>query len=401
MGERTGRLDVVVVASALEGLAMVNAGDVAPGMARLDGAAVAATSGEVDDLMWIGKVCCFLIGACERANDFDRAVQWCEEVQAFCKRWELQTLFSVCRTQYATVLLHRGTWDAAETELTSALAHFDESRRMIVGEGVAQLGRLRLRQGRLDEAASLFEQAATHPVSRLGRASLLHEDGDAAGAADLVEGMLRETPKTTPLARRGVLEHAVRIGLAAGNVELAERSALELRTGAETIASLSFRAAATLTSGMIAEHRGDLDSARADYERAAHCYHDGGQPYEEAHARLRLARLLEAGGLQARALAEGRAALDCFRQLGADRDREAAERFLDSMIERPNAAGPLSRRETDVLRLVAAGRTNKQIAEQLVISEHTVHRHVANILRKLDEPTRAAAAAHAARLDLI
>jgi DNA-binding NarL/FixJ family response regulator len=54
-----------------------------------------------------------------------------------------------------------------------------------------------------------------------------------------------------------------------------------------------------------------------------------------------------------------------------------------------------------VLAFVAAGRSNREIASELVVSQHTVHRHVANILRKLDEPTRAAAAAHAARHGLV
>jgi pimeloyl-ACP methyl ester carboxylesterase/DNA-binding CsgD family transcriptional regulator len=76
--------------------------------------------------------------------------------------------------------------------------------------------------------------------------------------------------------------------------------------------------------------------------------------------------------------------------------------FLDDAVSvASNGRSPLTRRETEVLRLVAAGLSNREIASSLVLSEHTVHRHVANILRKLAQSTRAAAAAHATRAGII
>ena len=62
---------------------------------------------------------------------------------------------------------------------------------------------------------------------------------------------------------------------------------------------------------------------------------------------------------------------------------------------------PLTSRETEVLRLVSTGMSNREIASTLVLSEHTVHRHIANILRKLSQSTRASAATHATRVGLI
>ena len=119
-------------------------------------------------------------------------------------------------------------------------------------------------------------------------------------------------------------------------------------------------------------------------------------PYERARARLALARVLFEVGPVSRARAEARAARDAFRALDARRDTAVADRLLERS---PSSAGanPLTRREREVLTLVAAGRSNREIAGELVVSEHTVHRHVANILRKLDEPTRAAAAVQASR----
>ena len=76
--------------------------------------------------------------------------------------------------------------------------------------------------------------------------------------------------------------------------------------------------------------------------------------------------------------------------------------FLDDAVPaQSNGGSPLSGRETEVLRLVAAGLSNREIASSLVLSEHTVHRHVANVLRKLAQSSRAAAAAHATRAGLI
>ena len=84
-----------------------------------------------------------------------------------------------------------------------------------------------------------------------------------------------------------------------------------------------------------------------------------------------------------------------------DLQRALAGFLADGVLVEPNGDSPLSRRETDVLRLVASGHTNREIASSLVLSEHTVHRHVANILRKLGQSSRAAAAAQATRAGFI
>jgi DNA-binding NarL/FixJ family response regulator len=127
----------------------------------------------------------------------------------------------------------------------------------------------------------------------------------------------------------------------------------------------------------------------------------GEAPYERARARLQLAEVLLELGADDRGRAEASAARDTFFELDARRDLATADQLLGRDATREDGAGPLTRREREVLAFVAAGRTNKEIAGELVVSEHTVHRHVANILRKLGEPTRAAAAARAARDGLV
>ena len=111
---------VVVAGRALQGLALVTSGAVAEGMRGLDEVNAAVVAGELRDLVVIGVACCYLIAACERVRDYDRATQWCTRLKAFCTKWGLRPLFAVCRTQYASICMWRGTWLEAEEELTAA-----------------------------------------------------------------------------------------------------------------------------------------------------------------------------------------------------------------------------------------------------------------------------------------
>ena len=162
--------DLEVVGLALQGLAMTSAGDVEGGMARLDASVAAATSGDVADPMWMGKVCCWLIAACSQNRDVTRAADWCRRVEAICAERDLAPLFNVCRIQYASVQVARGSWREAERELTGVLERLSGSRRTSRLEAVVQLGELRRRQGRYDEAEALFAQAEFHPSAIAGRA---------------------------------------------------------------------------------------------------------------------------------------------------------------------------------------------------------------------------------------
>src|SRR2546430_7538275 len=128
-------------------------------MRCLDEASAAATAGEVKELHTVGVVCCWQIFACERVRDYERAAQWCARVQEFSKRWQLRPLSAICRTQYAGVLIWRGSWADAEAELGAASRDFELSRPPLAVQALARLGELRRRQGRVEEAAKLFEQA--------------------------------------------------------------------------------------------------------------------------------------------------------------------------------------------------------------------------------------------------
>ena len=116
---RRGTIDLEMLGRSLQGLALVASGAVAEGMRALDEVNAAVVAGELTDLVAIGLSCCYMIAACERVRDYDRAVQWCTRLKAFCAKWGLRPLFAVCRTQYASICMWRGTWLEAEQELTS------------------------------------------------------------------------------------------------------------------------------------------------------------------------------------------------------------------------------------------------------------------------------------------
>jgi tetratricopeptide (TPR) repeat protein len=166
-----GAVDYEMVGRALHGFARVTAGSVAEGLRELDGVNAAVLAGEMTDHVLIGLACCYLIAACERIRDFERAVQWCDRLKAFCETWGFRPLLAVCRTQYASVCMWRGAWAEAERELTSASDELAASRPAMTGEGLVRLGELRRRQG-LSGAGFAFAALRSPASPRCGPAAL-------------------------------------------------------------------------------------------------------------------------------------------------------------------------------------------------------------------------------------
>lgn len=403
LGRQTGDRGLEFTGLALEGLARVSAGDVAAGMRCLDEATAAATAGEVKELHTVGVVCCWQIFACERVRDFDRAAQWCARVQEFTKRWHFRPLSAICRVQYAGVLIWRGDWVEADHELAAATRDFEQSRPPLVGQAFARLGELRLRQGRLGEAAKLFDQAGSQPIARLGHVALALERGDAAGAAQDVDRFLAQTSTGEPTLRAGALELAVRAHAALGQWSAAEQARDELRRIAQTLGTLPLELSVAAAEGDLLRQRGDARGAANRFEEAVVLAERTGAPLELARARFELSRTLAEQGQRSGAEREARRALDAFQALGAARDVARATDLLKGL--RPSsgsAAKPeLTARQLEILRLVAQGLSNPEIAQRLRLSEHTVKRHVANLLTRLGLPSRAAAVAYAAQHGLL
>jgi ATP/maltotriose-dependent transcriptional regulator MalT len=231
----------------------------------------------------------------------------------------------------------------------------------------------------------------------MGAIELALGEGDGAAALALAQRLERSTDEQRRLSRIDVLLLLVRAAASADELPVAARAAQDLEDVAEIVGTTGARAASARAAGIVALAEGRLEDAKPRFEDAVDLYGHAQAPYERAHSRLDLARTLRALGEHDAARAEAAEARAAFDELCAEHDAATADGFST----RPQANGPLTPRELEVIALVAAGRSNREIAERLVVSEHTVHRHVANILRKLDEPTRAAAAARATRDGLV
>jgi LuxR family maltose regulon positive regulatory protein len=405
----SGVIDYEMLGRSLQGLALVASGAVAEGMRLLDEVSAAVVAGELTDPLAIGLASCYMIAACDRVRDYDRAAQWCTRLKAFCEKWGLRPLFAVCRTQYASICMWRGTWLEAEQELTAAADELAASRPGMTADGVVRLAELRRRQGRLVEAATLFGQAEHHPLAAIGRAELAFDRGDVRAAAEAAERYLRRVPTHNRTDRVVALDLLVRALAGSGEVPSARTALAELNAIAALVATPSFRAAASLGAGYVALAEGQADEARRHLEDAVDLFLQSGAPYEVARARIELARALSLLGRTGAAHEEAERAVDLLSELHAELEIARARTLLASLAAMPQEATPvksaktagLTARELEVLKLVASGLNNQVIADRLFVSEHTIHRHVANIFTKLSVSSRAAAVAQAARRGLL
>jgi ATP/maltotriose-dependent transcriptional regulator MalT len=403
-------IDYEMVGRSLLGFALITTGQVTEGLRELDEVSAAILAGELTDRVLIALAGCYLIGACDRARDHGRAVQWCDRVKEHSRKWGLKPLFAVCRTQYASVCMWRGAWDEAERELTSACDELAVCRPGMTTDGLARLGELRRRQGRLDEALSLFDRSGAHPIATLGRAAIAVDRNDRQGAVELAERHLRRLPVKNRTERAAALELLIRalaIAGQPGGLERARAALKELQNIASSANTTPLLASASFSAGLIASAAGDFESARRQLEDAVDLFDKSGAPFETAQARVGLTAVLERLGRSDAALAELDRARGELTRLDARFELAAADAIRRRLVSAskpahaPADAVGLTAREVEVLRLISSGLSNQAIGERLCISEHTVHRHVANTLGKLGVPSRSAAVAQAAKLGLL
>src|SRR5881392_3760066 len=207
LGRAFGAPELEMLGLGLEGRALVSDGELEEGMRRLDEATTVALAGEAGLLFCVAWACCYVIAACERVRDYERAAQWCARVGEFCGQHDI-FLLNTCRAHYASVLSWQGRWDEAETQLNEAVGGLRASRPPMVGDALARLGELRRRQGRLAEAEKLFAQAESHTITLLGRAQLALDSDQAEEAAELADRYLRRFPERGRVERSAGLEVA-------------------------------------------------------------------------------------------------------------------------------------------------------------------------------------------------
>jgi LuxR family maltose regulon positive regulatory protein len=357
--------DVEVLATAMSGLALVMNAQSDQGLALLDEAAAAALGGDIADPYAAGLTCCYLISACDRVRDYDRAAQWCARLREFSTRQRFAILMTTCRLQYGSVLISRGAWDEAEAELQAAIADLREVRPVVLPAAYARLGELRRRQGRTSEAVQLFEQAGSHPLALLGGAWIDIEQGNLTRALERSRAYLRRLPEVALLERASANELLVRLAAETGKAAEAQHALAELERASAKYDLPLLRAAVLSAKAIIAAVDGDDTRAAELMEDAAALYDDAGFVHEAGTARLALQK----------------------------------SRGEASAPSAPSAA--LTQREMEVLRLVAKGMSEREVADKLFISHHTAHRHLSNIRLKLNATTQAAAVAHALRVGLI
>jgi DNA-binding NarL/FixJ family response regulator/tetratricopeptide (TPR) repeat protein len=383
---------------ALLGLALVERGEVDPGLTRLDEAMAAATGGEVTDAAVFGDVCCLVTRAAENAGDVTRLMRWNEVVTTFMERSGHAGLLEFCGTCCAEVLIANGNLEEAEGWLARTLRELEGTGyRARCVHPAAKFAELRMLQGRVEDAERLLAgyEDRTDALRATARLHLLR--GEPAVAAAILHRRINQLGDG--LLAVPLLALLVEVQVARGDVASAHASADRLAAIARATAQARQLAVADLALGRAARAAGDA-GARERLEAAVLAFAELQMPLEAAAARLELAALLADAEPEV-AANEARLAAEAAERAGARAlaDRAAAlVRDLGGPARTgPKLLGLLSRRETEVLRLLADGLTNAEIAARLFISTKTAGNHVSNVLSKLNLRSRSEAAAYAVR----
>jgi DNA-binding CsgD family transcriptional regulator len=375
-----------------QGEALIASGELKDGMTLLDEAMVAVTTGELSP-MPAGIIYCAVIGACMDVLDLRRAAEWTEALRQWCDDQPDIVLYrGVCLVHRAQVLQARGEWPAAAAEAEQARRYLERSEHPAIGVAYYQLGELHRLRGEHAEAKESYRDASAHGFEPAPGFTLLRlAEGHVGIAVGAVERMLEEsrTPRTRPL----LLAAAVDVFLAARDVASARAAADELDQFADPSAPAHLRALADYATGSVLLAAEDSAGALTRLRGAAATWREIEMPFETALARVQIAVACRALGDDDAADLELDAASAVFARLGARPALAAVAKLPRSGPGRLPA--DLSRRECEVLRLVATGATNREVAAALGISEHTVARHLQNIFTKLGLSSRAAATAYA------
>ena len=378
-----GDFDAEMTAVALEGNALVAAGQVREGLARMDEATAAACAGELSHPVAITYACCQQLGACSRVRDYERATQWCDHIARLCDERNIWSVLSVSRCFYAPILIGRGQYREAEVILVAAASDYEDLIPSHARQATAWLADLRFRQGRIADAQRLLDAAEPEVSTRLIRAALALAASEVDEAVDQAHVFLRQAADDRHVERATALELVARGEASRGGLVEAAAAISSLEAIAAWLGTPLIQASALVARAALDVASGEATAARDRLVDAVDLLERGQAPYEAAQARLELALVLDL--------------LD--RPVDAIRERSRGQRGLRDL--RGTDSGILTSRELEVLTLVAAGLSNAEIGARLVLSTHTVHRHLSNIMRKLECQSRTAAVARARTLDIL
>jgi DNA-binding CsgD family transcriptional regulator len=396
-GRRFHDADLIAIAVCAQGRVALYGGRFAEGLAHLDEAMVRVIAGEASPFI-AGNVYCTAIEGCQEVSDFGRVAEWTAALERWCDAQPgLLAFTGQCAVHRGQLMRLRGAWDDALREYSLAADRYLElGTPNAVGLTALETGDVLRLRGDLDGADAAYKQAADLGVDpQPGLAQLWLAAGRGTAALAAVERLLAEPGG--PVQRCHLLPAAVEVLLAAGHPDRARPLAAELSALAASIGSVVLAAAAAQAMGAVELASGDAAGALPYLRKAHQLWAQASSPYDAAVARLHTGRCLLALGDESSAERELSAARTAFRQLGAVPMADLAS----SLLAPASLPGGLTAREVEVLRLVASGRSNPQIAAELVLSEKTVARHLSNIFGKLDVGSRTAAAAYAFERGLV
>ena len=403
LGERHADPDLTVVGLHLEGRALVRLDDVPAGLRLLDEAMAAAAAGELSPFYALWVYCSSVI-ACHARADIRRASEWTAAFERWAGSHPAARIFSgSCHLHRAEIKQLRGAWTEAEHENRQAVELLHGLVAMDAAQARYHLAELHRLRGDHEAAEAAFTEVVqfggdVQPGLSLLRLAQGRPDAAAAG----IRRALAE-PARDATARARLLPAAVEIMLATGDGAKARAAADELAATAATIDTPALRARAAFADGAVRSADGDTTGALTSLRLAEGLWRELDVPYERARARHLIGMVCRAAGDEDTAVLDLAAATRVFAELGALTDLAAVERLLSGSGNRSAVRPPdrLTVREIEVLRLVAAGKTNRAVASHLHLSEKTVARHLSNIFAKTGVGSRAAATAYAFRNDLV
>ena len=403
IGQRFKDNDLVTWGLLGQGRALIKSGELARGLVLLDEAMVAVTANEVSDAM-VAEVYCSVIDGCYEVFDLRRAHEWTHALNAWCESQpEFQPHRGDCLVRRAEVFQLHGDWPGALASAESVVEQMarQPSMRSVAGAAFYRQAEVHRLLGQFDEAKEFYQRASEagrqvepgHALLRLAMGDVAKAWASIRRAADEAKG--RNRPP--------VLMALVEIALSAGDVSAAASAAAELADIAARIPSPYLDAHAAHAAGAVALSEGRAREALVLLRNADDTWRELGAPYESARVRELISQACRIQGDGDAAELELAAARRTLEQLGAKPDLERLEkaRHRGTEAQRHRKDDGLSDREREVLVLVAAGRTNRQIADALSISEKTVARHVANIFTKIGVANRAAATSWAYQQGLV